>query len=257
MVDARPRSASEIIDSSFNILREHYGDFVTAAAVMYLPMLAVALLFPFDPRGGSVSSATTVLTRLIFPIFWVSLTNAAISVLTSQIFRGETPDIRAALEHTLRRALPLSVVVVLLWAATGIAFIFLFIPALLVLARWGLAITVAALEPTGVTETFARASRLSEGNRVHYLGTLALVFVLYIIAAVTVTFIAGLGTALLHTTAVAIVSGALLSIFLQPVIGVAQALLYFDMRIRNEGYDLQLMSEQLAADPAPAAALTP
>jgi hypothetical protein len=256
MIDARPRSASEIIDSSFNILRQNYGDFVTAAAVMYLPVLAIALLFPLDTQVASFFSGTTLITRAVFPFFWVNLTNAAMSVLTSQIFRGEAPDIRAALLHTFQRALPLTIVAVLLYVLAGIGFVFLIIPGFYVIARWGVSITVVALEPTGINESFARADRLSEGNRMHYLGALLLVIVLYTIAAITLGFASGLGSALLHTTAVAIVTGALLSIFLQPVMGVVQALLYFDMRIRNEGYDLQLMSEQLGADPISAVAPT-
>jgi hypothetical protein len=254
MIDARPRSASEIIDSSFNILRQNYGDFVTAAAVMYLPMLAVQLFYPPDRSSPAMFSTTAVIARVVFPILWGNLINAAISVLTAQIFRGEALDIRAAIERTLRRFIPITVVAVLLYVVASLALILFIIPAFLVFARWGVSVTIVAVEPTGITESFSRASRLSENNRMHYFKTLLIIIVLYTIAAITLSGLSEVGNALLHTTSFAIVAGALLGIFLQPVMGIVQALLYFDMRIRNEGYDLQLMSEQLEADPAPAVA---
>ena len=46
-----------------------------------------------------------------------------------------------------------------------------------------------------------------------------------------------------------------ITILSYPVVALAQTILYYDLRIRAEGYDVQLMSDRLASQPAPASGI--
>lgn len=50
-------------------------------------------------------------------------------------------------------------------------------------------------------------------------------------------------------------AGFVITILSYPVIALAQTILYYDLRIRAEGYDVQLMSDRLASQPAPASGI--
>jgi hypothetical protein len=46
---------------------------------------------------------------------------------------------------------------------------------------------------------------------------------------------------------VSAVVGAIIMCFAYPFLGVVTTLLYYDLRVRKEGFDLEVMTEQLAA----------
>ena len=245
-IEARPRSPTEIIDSTFYVLRQNYGAYVTAAAIMYLPslLLALATRGAADVSPAAFVMSTPVAVSVLLGWFWVALTNAAMVVITSQIFLGSAPDLSAAIKRALRRAWPVLFSVIATSVLTFVGIIFLIVPGVYLASRYGVSAAVAAVEDAGPIGSLERASRLSRHNQVRYLNTMLMLFVLYIIVSIALGIILGI-TGL---PAMAIVSTAIVSVFLFPALGIAHTLLYYDMRIRNEGYDLQLMSERLGPE---------
>ena len=107
-IDARPRSATEIIDAAFNVLRQRYGIYVTAAAIMYVPILLLTMAgygASGFVRGPEVTPFS--LTAVFLQLAWITITNAVLSIMTSQVFLGGEPDTNAAISLALRRAWPI------------------------------------------------------------------------------------------------------------------------------------------------------
>ena len=50
-VTLRPRSATEIVDAMFQLLRAHYPQFATIVAVTFIPQLVLTLLLPSELIG--------------------------------------------------------------------------------------------------------------------------------------------------------------------------------------------------------------
>jgi hypothetical protein len=125
-----------------------------------------------------------------------------------------------------------------------------FVGVLYVMARYFAVATVVVLEGQGPVAAFGRSSELSSGRKGHILVTLVLVWVIYIVLSIGVSTVAQLA---LNRVLQLVVASAF-SIVAYPVIGLTEMLLYYDARIRGEGFDLELMAEALDASPTPGGA---
>ena len=107
------------------------------------------------------------------------------------------------------------------------------------------------LEHLGPASALARTWGLSKDSAWHIFVSLGLAWLLYFVIAVIANLI---GAMLLSNTLTGILS-AILIIPIYPLLAVVSTLLYYDLRIRKEGFDLEMMSRELggAAAPLPAA----
>src|SRR3954453_3994080 len=101
-VALRPRSASEIVDAAFQILRAHYAQFVMCSALAYLPWLVMQLVIASDP--GMAARANLWIGAVLGVGIWLvfALMSAVIIVCASQAYLGDPVDVGIA----VRRALP-------------------------------------------------------------------------------------------------------------------------------------------------------
>jgi hypothetical protein len=250
-VALRPRSASEIVDAAFQILKAHYAQFVMCSAIAYAPWLVVQLVLASDQSialrvGVGLSIALAVGVWMVF-----ALMSAVIIVCASQAYLGDPVDVGVA----VRTALP-RVPHVMLGALARYTLMFLglfafIVGALYVGARFFAVTSVIVLEGQGVGSAFRRSTFLSDGRKRHVLNTLGLVAVIYWVIGIGVQLGAVMTGSLMFQ---AIVSGVY-TILVYPVIAITEALLYYDTRIKSEGLDIELMAGALepAAPRAPAA----
>jgi len=75
--------------------------------------------------------------------------------------------------------------------------------------------------------------------------TMLLAWVIY--GAVFTILSLGVNLVLARNPTVSAVVGAIIMCFAYPFLGVVTTLLYYDLRVRKEGFDLEIMTEQLAA----------
>ena len=115
-------------------------------------------------------------------------------------------------------------------------------------SRWR---TRCCSSTSGPISALSRTWRLSKDSAWHIFLSLGLAWLLYLVIAVIANLI---GAMLLSNTLTGILS-ALLIIPIYPLLAVVSTLLYYDLRIRKEGFDLEVMSRELggAAAPMPAA----
>jgi hypothetical protein len=109
------------------------------------------------------------------------------------------------------------------------------------------------LEDTGPNVAMARSLKLSKGSAAHIFFSLGLAFFLYFIISGVISV---LGLTLLTPTTAQII-GSLVIIPIYPLLAVVSTMLYYDLRIRKEGFDLEIMARELGtgvdATPLPAA----
>ncbi|HLB09454.1 MAG TPA: hypothetical protein VK617_07950 [Gemmatimonadaceae bacterium] len=107
------------------------------------------------------------------------------------------------------------------------------------------------LENLGPISALSRTWQLSKDSAWHIFLSLGLAWLLYLVIAVIANLI---GAMLLSNTLTGILS-AILIIPIYPLLAVVSTLLYYDLRIRKEGFDLEVMSRELggAVAPLPAA----
>ena len=248
----RPRSATEIVDAAFQILRTHYAPMVTCAALAYLPLLALRL-FGGDPMRFLVSGSTVVrsaegafvrsaVVGMLGSWITFSLIGAVLVVCTSQAYLGDEVTVSIAVRRVLPQLPKVLAASLLRFVLMGIAFLFLFVPALYVGARYFAVSTAIILEDSSLLGSFSRSTELSRGRKWHVLNTLGLVVLIYWVLVVGVSAAATLfGNFVLQT-----VISSVVTVMVYPVVAIVETLLYYDARIQSEGLDIELMAEALS-----------
>jgi hypothetical protein len=246
----RARSATEIVDASFQILKAHYAQFVVCSAIAYVPLLLMRLFVIGDstrflsPDSSTLQGGFLVIMAWTMLATWLtfSLMSAVLLVCTSQAYLGEPVDVGIAVRRVLPRLISVLVAGLLRYILLIIGFVLLFVPGFYVVARYFAVTPAIVLENAGPFSAFSRSSELSRGRKLHVLGTLLLVVIIYYLLVMGISL---LGLLLRNFVVQTVVSGVA-SIVIYPVVAIAEALLYYDARIQSEGLDIELMTGALA-----------
>jgi hypothetical protein len=126
------------------------------------------------------------------------------------------------------------------------------VPAVWVSAVLFAVIPVVVLEKRGPYRSFDRSAEISKGVKGHVLSTLGLVIAILIVAWIGGVIIAQL----VPTPQLQVTVGALVEIIVYPLYGIATTLLYYDIRIRKEGFDIEMMARQAVPSSTPASAVS-
>ncbi len=262
----RPLSTSELLDRTFHLYRNNFLVFVGIAAIpqMFVLVLQLAgsgLMVGSPILGGLFTSIVAGLASFVA----IEISQAATVLAVSEIHLDKPATIGAAFssaKQSLGRVIGISLGVGI---AVGIGFLLLVIPGVYLALAWSLAIPVTVLEGGGLGDSTSRSKALTKGS----LGRIFVIFLLVAILTFVVSFIIqfplGLLTALagqnyiVGNTALAHAmqsAGNFLSTSLVgPLATIALTLIYYDQRVRKEGFDLQLMmSTMQQGTPAAAAA---
>lgn len=253
-VALRPRSTTEIIDAAAQLFRQHYKELVTVTALFMIPVIiARATFMPQALSPAQLLPMSGVLGSMLWGILYFvlgTMSTAAVVVIVSDSYLGREVTISGAIKRMVGRLGTVVGAVLMQGILSALGIFFFFIGAVVV-ACWLFATTnVVMVEGTGITDALARSRKLARGSVGRIFRTVAL-------AAVMVWLLEALvSTALLlvfspFRSESAVVTFALqltpnvVAIFIVPFITVVITLLYYDLRIRKEGFDLELMAREL------------
>jgi hypothetical protein len=252
----RPRTVTELVDAAFTLYRRHPLTYTVGAAIAIAPTLVVAMLFgpaavsgaPFivEIGGGAVGEMVNQTVGTLSYMLGIAL----MYKMGSEAYLGGVPDVAAALRHVVP-LLPR-----LLWAGflKGLLLILgalaLLVGTLYVLARWFAVGPAIVIEGRSAIDAFERSTDLTRGRKRHVLNTLAFVC----LVAGAIFFGLGLGIAIPLSFADDFLAGQIAtvigSVLTYPLLGLSTVVLYYDARIRGEGFDLEQMAVALEAPAA-------
>ena len=278
----RPRGFSELIDATFNILRARFRPIATVGALMIIPgallSLVMAATMPTRVAGApptlpEMGAKFWTMWAVLVPISTVvyTLGSIALIALASATYLGREADVGAAFALARRRFWPVLGSMILKWIAvfapfvvvavfiTGVAaaggasgaggaavlgifmFVWFFVAPVLLL-RWAVSTPVAALEQAGASQALGRSGKLTKGSKGRLFGLYLVFFIVFGAMYAVGATIGGLTGALFNNPLFANVLGNVMSMVLYPVLAVLQTVIYYDLRIRNEGFDLEVMA---------------
>ena len=276
MADLKPMDIGEILDGALTIFRRHFLLFIKIGVIaLWFP---VALTIYVELAGGSQQHLVLAFIGNVIRYFaGLFLTASAIRVI-SDSYLGRRPELSDALALGGSKIMPLFLVglgkglllgliagVIVVIAALGIPRVAtgggagVFAVAIAILGGcWfvffvacGYAVTtpVVVLEELNASsDAFGRSWDLTRAFKLK-------IFLIFLVATVVVFVpgiaVGGLGAALagdlrLLGQAVEILSAAL-PILLTPLFSCVLTLVYYDLRVRREAFDLEVLSEQLGA----------
>jgi hypothetical protein len=287
----RPMPLPELLDELFRLYRRHFSLIVAVALLVALPGLVWSLVTGtyrlnsgsfanlFTTTGGSPPSFNrqqlsdlvgAYTLAFIGSFFLLPLTVGAVTRAVSAVALGRPATIGVVLRETLRRYWRLLGFFALLYLiAIGwtiafiIGFVLLIVPSLAVICagiylavRWSLSVVAMMAEDLGPIKGMSRSWNLVRGMWWRTFGIILIVLIMRFFIGLALGFLFGLIAGLVTSgdvgLAVVAVGTTILGALISPIVTIALVLLYFDLRVRKEGLDLDQLAQQTSPGPAPA-----
>ena len=247
----------EMLDAAVNLYKTNWKTFMGIVAFVVVPLQLLQNYLARDVFNTSIETSSEVSTGeilplIIFPLvqflFVTPFLTAAIARATSEIYLGGSPGVGDVYSFALRRTHSIFWVTSLSAMAAVFGLIALIVPGVIFFVRFSFSNAVVIVEGARGTKAMGRSWRLAKGFFWKIFGTV-------ILASILAGIIGAVIQVPLEFAAVAIgPSGWLLralgtstaQIITSPFSGMVIVLLYFDMRIRKEGFDLALMAQEMA-----------
>jgi hypothetical protein len=262
----RPLSTSELLDRTFHLYRNNFVIFVAIVAIPQLAVLALQLLFAGTVLGGLPRTMGLLALPLgIVSFVFVEISHAATVFAVSNLHLDRPVGIGAAFKGVVGSMLRVVGIAFAVSFIVGFGMVLLVVPGIYWALKYALAIPVTVLEGTGLSESLSRSSDLTKGNRGRIFVTYVLLVVLSWVVSLCLQFAFGLGLPFSRQNApgmftatrfaLTAVSGFINSSLVGPLLTISLTLIYYDERVRKEGFDLQLMMATLEGAPQSAAAV--
>ena len=229
----RPRTVTELVDAGFAMVRDQYAMLVAATAIIVLP--AVLLRAALGPGIGFL--VLNAVENLLYTV-----ADGAVVLIVSERLSGRRPDLGAALRLTLARSGTLVVSAILRNLAIGLGLLLLIVPGLFAIALFFAMPMIVMIEHKGVSDASDRSRELARGHVLRILGVLGIGFVMLVVFVLVGGYLVGLLG--LGERGLDVVSSVLL-VTAYPMPSVLATLLYYDLRIRKEGLDLEILAARL------------
>jgi hypothetical protein len=261
-----PMNVSDILDASFQLLRANFRAISIIIAVLVVPIqLLGALAARCVYNGNSVvtvinnaangvptqtnnsrSAASTIST--IATILLVPFAAGAISKLVADSYLGIATSPGEALRAAGRRYFPLLFAWILVHLMEVLGLLFFILPGLLVMSLSVAVVPAIVMERLGPVKGIRRSWGLDRRRLWGILGIALLTGGVFLVVdgVVGVPFeIAGFLVGLHWGWILLFIGRVLSSVITLPLGTIVATLVYFDGRIRNEGFDLQILSYRL------------
>lgn len=252
---------SDIIDGAFKLYKANARTVVIVAAVFLVPVNVAAAflgrhasfnLGTFSGRSSSTAgvdlpAAYFVLTSIDY-LFIRPLVAGAVSLVVAESYLGRQTEPGPALRAVGQRWGALVVASFFTHLLASLGFVLCIVPGIILVGLFAGVAPAIVVERIGPFRAIRRSSRLFRPRFFRTAGVVLLAWLMAgvlanVLAAVPALAAAAIGSAGWPLRAAGQIVASLVA---APFIAIVSTLLYFDGRIRQEGFDLQLMAEDLA-----------
>ena len=255
-----------LLDRAFRLYTGNFSLMLGITAAAYVPFYLIILAIE-SSLGGNVQASSGGLSTLLFQVgfmvLWASLAfpiaGGAATYAISERYLGNDVTIGESLRLALSRFWTLSVAQITATIRVIFGFLLLIVPGILWLLSYSLVVPAILVENQKATPSLSRSRDLVKGHRGKVFCVLFVINLLQGIPLLGVSMILGM-IFNIESGAGAVLNSAiinLVSIFVTPLGIIATILLYYDMRIRKEGFDLEMLSRAITVSTETVAAAAP
>ena len=241
----RPRSATEIVDAAFQLYRRDPLSYLLVSALCYAPLLVLQLIIlgPATQISAEMIRQTASSSLVLVFGYWISMSlmSAVIVRLSSEDYFGRHLEPAVAVRDAVRRLPAVMLGLLLKYILLVIGFLLFIVGMLYMIARYFAVTPCIMLEGRGVFTAFGRSAILSRGHKLHILFTSFLAFLIFVVMYFAIAIIAAATGSVVISTVLTVAA----SILAYPLFAITEMLLYYDARVRNEGFDIEMMAEGL------------
>lgn len=251
-------SVGELLDYATKLYKDNFLLFFAIAGVAEvisfasLPVLSLLRGVSTSSPGEQAAVASISFFGWLFAFFIATVLSQAATTFAVAESYFERP---ITVMQSYRRSAPF------LWRLirigfevglrVGLASLALIIPGILLTLKYSVVVPVAVLEDEQASDAIARSSELTAGQYKRIFPIYVLFWILSF-AFTSLLRYPSLIPAVMHLFGPAwlqsffLVGKFIAGTIVQPVLTISLALLYFDLRVRKEGFDLQLMLQQMS-----------
>jgi hypothetical protein len=252
-----------LLDRAFRLYANNFALLLGITAVAYVPLYAVTLLIQANLTGGIgvTASLSALVVQVVFIILWASIalpiSTGAATFAISERYLGNPVNSAEALHHALKNLWTMSIAQLSAGVRIMLGFILFIVPGILWSLSYALIIPAVMVEGHKAGPSLKRSAELAKGHRGKVFAIMVVINLLVVLLSRGVGSLAKV-VLNLESTGGAIFGNAIdniVTILLTPLGIVANILLYYDLRIRKEGFDLEMLSRSFGttADPSAAA----
>jgi hypothetical protein len=278
-VQLRPLGIGEVLDVALKIVWRNAGTLLRVVVFVVFPVQVVSALVTasatpdrLNTSSGSFGTTGTVsrsdLGAVVAAVLVVAVLGFIASTLASgacfraiaSAYLGERTGWRSSLGYALSHVHSLLWVTILGGLLAGLGTIACILPGIYLWVAFSVAVPALLTEGVRGRKALGRSRALVRGYwwRVFAVGALG-----YLLSGILSGVISGLvvgvstvsaGQATIAGIVVSIVAGTVSKALTTPFVAAFITVLYFDLRVRKEAFDLQLLAERIGVEP-PAGAL--
>ncbi len=286
-----PMSVGQIIDQTFKLYKMNFIRFITVVAVAYVPIglivtIGQSLLYSNLPAkqksgvfqaqplqgpqyvqvnsgqsslGKTITGGILTLVGVILYIIGYYLCSGALIKSISEVYLGNDPSVGQVYKFVLPKFGALILASILVGVVVGLGFMLLIVPGVIFSLWFWLTAQVVVVENLSATQAMGRSKALASGNlgKIFAVGFTVGLISLIISGIIQWTggflAIAAIGTNMMWMQVITGLFGIIASVIVLPISTAAGILLYYDLRIRKEGFDLEMLAKSMAPATEPSA----
>ncbi|HEV8600800.1 MAG TPA: hypothetical protein VGQ69_15670 [Gemmatimonadales bacterium] len=240
----RPLSLGEVLDVSFGLYRSRFATLLLIAVVCRL--IPILLAVYFQVTEVTLAQVWLRLLGTLISLVLVAIGVAASTFVVSDAYLGREISAWGALSRSRPLVWNLIGISILTSLAVGLGLLLFIAPGVILLAGFLLSPVVAVIEaPPRSRDAMRRSWELSKGFKGKLLLTMLVAFLLLLIPTIALGSLAGLTSAGESGGLVFFIIPLVLQVFVYPFVYVVQTVLYYDLRVRKEGFDLEVLADSL------------
>lgn len=280
----RPLGIGEMLDVAIKLYRRRFGTLVRAVAVIVGPIYALLVIVQLSliPTQGDIEAIEAVdpvtgMPEFDWGIVWAFIAGALVfglayflasQLATAASFRvvsagylGEDVEWRDSLRFAVGRLRSLVWLSFLLAVFIGFGFLLCIVPGVYLFGAYAVAVPVLLLEDLRGRAAMKRSRALVTGR---WWPVVAVIFLGLLLAQIVSSVLTGIFTIPLGSADNEVASilgnavGSTLSaVVVTPFTAAVTTVVYFDLRVRKEGFDLELLAREVGVAPVDGAMFFP
>jgi Membrane domain of glycerophosphoryl diester phosphodiesterase len=270
----RPLNLGETLDASIKIVRARWKTLAAVMVVIALPLEIANVLiitsttdvyqagtsFSADASkttysdSGAYTAGQVAILALTFLSYLLG--TVACYRAVSDTYLNRQTSARESLSFAAERLGPTLWLTIVYLVGISAGFVALILPGVWLWVAWAVAYPVMLVEGTGGFGALKRSFKLTQGHWWATLGRLAVAYILVLVITVVASAVFLVPSNLLvdDTSTGALLfehaANFVVSLLTTPFIAAVATLVYFDLRVRKEGFDLALLAERMGGAPA-------
>lgn len=265
-VQLRPLRIGEVLDAAIKIYLRNAGQLFRSVLAVVVPVQILTALV----QSSAISGGTVVNGRLtgvqqggylaaqlvigVLTGLTALLASGACFKAVSDAYMGEAPNWRDSLRFAFGKLGSLLWLTVIVVVILILAFIALVLPGIYLGVAFAVALPVLLVEDIRGFKALSRSFQLTKGRWWPTFGTLLVALVLLyvvgiviglIFAALASAIISGSSSNLVLFVVISAVLGIISRTLTTPFFAACATVIYYDLRVRKEGYDLELLARDI------------